>query len=180
LTDATIFGELKGRRQPVDTTIDRGAYFPTVVKRAALDIDARTGGCAPPRSVVCAFWLVGCHPMTLGVDQSMSTEGGKPPRRGGEMSQSPTISALTPDVTEDAEPAVVNGGISDGPVLITVQQVMFGTAAVVSPRRVSNWRRLIEAVRGVGAALRRPPARHYPPRRRYLEDAGMAREMHRL
>ena len=45
------------------------------------------------------------------------------------MSQSPTTSAATPDVTQDAEPTVVKNGMSHAPVLITPQEVMFSTAA---------------------------------------------------
>jgi hypothetical protein len=49
------------------------------------------------------------------------------------MSQSPTTSAATPDVTQDAEPTVVKNGMSHAPVLITPQEVMFGTGAVHRP-----------------------------------------------
>ena len=96
------------------------------------------------------------------------------------MSQSPTTSAATPDVIEDAEPNVVKDGMSDAPVLITKQQVVFGTATATS-RPASISRRVIDAIRVVGAALQPPPARrHYPPRFSYFEDSRMAREMDRL
>src|SRR4030088_2419228 len=75
-----------------------------------------------------------------------------------------------------------------GPVLITEQQVLFGTAAAVSPAETR--RRWTEAVRVIGATLRavfvastedtRPKRRHYPSRNDYLEDSRMAREMLRL
>jgi hypothetical protein len=96
------------------------------------------------------------------------------------MSQSPITSAATPDVIQDAEPTVVKDGTSHAPVLITPQEVVFSTAAALS-RPASISRRLIDAIRGVGAALDRPPARrHYPPRFSCFEDSRMAREMDRL
>jgi hypothetical protein len=111
----------------------------------------------------------------------MSSEGGKPKQRGGEMSQSPKTSAATPDVIQDAEPALVKDGTSHASVLITEQQVMFGTAAAVSSRPASISRRSIDAIRVVGAALYRPSARrHHPQRINYFEQSRMAREMDRL
>ena len=81
------------------------------------------------------------------------------------MSQSPKTSAATPDVTKDAEPTVVKDGMSHAPVFITPQEVMFGTAAATSSRPASISRRLIDAIRVVGAALQpRPARRHYPQR----------------
>jgi hypothetical protein len=118
--------------------------------------------------------------MTLDAYQSMST-GGKPTRRGGEMSQSPKTSAATPDATQDAEPALVKDGTSDAPVFITAQQVVFSTAAARSSRPASISRRLTDAIRVVGAALHRPPARrHYPQRFSYFEESRLARGMDRL
>ena len=97
------------------------------------------------------------------------------------MSQSPTTSAATPDVIQDAEPTLVKDAMSHAPVFITVQEVMFSTAAAISSRRPTISRRLIDAIRGVCAALYRPPAqRHYPQRSSYLEQSRMAREMDRL
>jgi hypothetical protein len=119
--------------------------------------------------------------MTLDAYQSMSTEGGKPTRRGGEMSQSPTTSAAKLDVIQDAEPTSVNDGVSDAPVFITAQEVVFSTAAAISSRPATISRRVIDAIRVVGAALHRPPARrHYPTQSSYLEESRMAREMDRL
>jgi hypothetical protein len=118
--------------------------------------------------------------MTLDAYQSMSTEGGKPTRRGGEMSQSPTTSAATPDVIHDAEPTVVKDG-THAPVFITPQEVVFSTAAAMSSRPASTSRPVIDAIRVVGAALRRPPARrHHPQRFSCFEESRMAREMDRL
>jgi hypothetical protein len=97
------------------------------------------------------------------------------------MSQSPKTSAAAPDVVQDAGPTVVKDLASHAPVLITQQEVVFSTAAAISPRRPSTSRRLIDSIRVVGAALHRPPARrHYPQRFSFLEDSRMAREMDRL
>jgi hypothetical protein len=97
------------------------------------------------------------------------------------MSQSPTTSAATPDVVQDAEPTLVNDGMSHAPVLITEQEVVFSTAVAMSSRPASISRRLIDAIRGVGAAVHRtPPRRHYLQRSSYLEESRMAREMDRL
>ena len=97
------------------------------------------------------------------------------------MSQSPKIFAATPDVIQDAEPTLVKDATSQAPVLITQQEVMFSTAAVTSSRPESISRRLIDAIRVVGAALNHPPAsRYYPQRSSYLELSRMAREMDRL
>lgn len=93
------------------------------------------------------------------------------------MSRSPMTSAATLDVIEDGEPTSVKDGMSHGPDFTTEQQVVFSTAAASRPASISG--RLIDAIRGVSTAWRRPPARHYPQRRRYLELALMAREMDR-
>jgi hypothetical protein len=97
------------------------------------------------------------------------------------MSESPTTSAATPDVIHDAEPTLVKDGTSHAPVFITQQQVVFSTAATTSSRPASISRRMIDAIRVVGAALHRPRARrHYPQHSHYLEWSRMAREMDRL
>ena len=97
------------------------------------------------------------------------------------MSQSPKISAATPDVIHDAEPTLVKDGMSHAPVFITQQEVVFSTAAATSSRPASISRRVIDAIRVVIAASHRPHARrHYPPRSGYLELSRMAREMDRL
>jgi len=90
------------------------------------------------------------------------------------MSQLTTTSAETRDVIQ-------KDGTSHAPVFITEQEVVFSTAAAMSPRPASISRRLIDAIRVVGAAAHRPPARrHYPQRSSYLELSRMAREMDRL
>jgi hypothetical protein len=97
------------------------------------------------------------------------------------MSDSATTSAETPDVIQDAEPTLVNDETSNAPVFITPQELVFSTAAATSPRRVSIFRRSIDAIRVVGAAIQPPPARrHQISRSSYLENARMAREMDRL
>src|ERR1700742_2064930 len=97
------------------------------------------------------------------------------------MSQSAPTSAVTPDVIEDVEPTLVTGGMSHAPAFISVQEVAFSTAAAVSSRPTTISRRVIDAIRVVGAALQRDRARrHYPPRSNYLEESRMAREMDRL
>ena len=97
------------------------------------------------------------------------------------MSQSPTTSAATPDGIQDAEPTVVKDGMSHAPDFISQLEVVFSTAAALSSRPASISRRLIDAIRVVGAALYRPPTRrHYPSRSSYLDRSRMAREMDRL
>jgi hypothetical protein len=97
------------------------------------------------------------------------------------MSQSPKTSAATPDVIQDALSTLVKDGMSHAPVFITLQEVVFGTAAAMSSRPGSTSRRLIDAIRVAAAALHRPPARrHYPQRSCCLERSRMAREMNRL
>jgi hypothetical protein len=93
------------------------------------------------------------------------------------------VVSRTDDVWESAEP-------SRTPILVTEQEVVFSTSAAVSLPRRKTTRRLTDAIRVVAATLRcmfltstarpRPARRHYPPRSSYLEDALMAREMHRL
>jgi hypothetical protein len=67
------------------------------------------------------------------------------------------------------------------PVVITEQEVMLGTAAVVLPRPAPITHRMLDALRVVGAAFRPPPPQpHYAHRAAYIERAAMAREMDRL
>ena len=97
------------------------------------------------------------------------------------MSQPSTTSAAIPDVIQHAEPTLVMDWTSHAPVVITPQQVVFSTAAAMSSRPATISRRLIDAIRVVGAALNRPPARrHYPQRISHFEQSRMAREMDRL
>jgi hypothetical protein len=71
------------------------------------------------------------------------------------MSQSPTTSAATPDVIQAAEPTLLKDGMPHAPVFITQQELVFSTAAAMSSRPASISRRLIDAIRVVGAALHR-------------------------
>jgi hypothetical protein len=94
----------------------------------------------------------------------------------------------TRDVVTDAHSSASNDELLEllvtqpqPPVVITEQEVMLGTAAAVSPRRIPITYRMMDALRVVGAAFGPPPPpRHYAPRAAYIERAAMAREMDRL
>jgi hypothetical protein len=90
-----------------------------------------------------------------------------------------------------ADPQVVAEGpeqvieaVSQPPVVITEQEVVFSTAAAVPSPRTKPARRVIAALRAMFLSSTedaRPAPRHYPPRRdAFLEEAAMAREMRRL
>ena len=73
------------------------------------------------------------------------------------------------------------------PVLITEQQVQFATAAAVplQPQKTRGW--ISRAFAAIAAAASgtfddegKSKPRHYPAHHDFLEDARMAREMHRL
>ena len=66
------------------------------------------------------------------------------------------------------------------PVLITEQEVVFGTAAAVRPRSIPITGRMVDALRAVAAWRPPPPRPHYAPRAAYIERAAMSREMDRL
>ena len=94
----------------------------------------------------------------------------------------------TQDVVTDAQARAVNDELLEllvtepqPPVVITEQEVMLGTAAAVSPRRIPITHRMMDALRVVGAAFGPPPPQpHYAHRAAYIERAAMAREMDRL
>jgi hypothetical protein len=69
-----------------------------------------------------------------------------------------------------------------GSQLIDGYHILFSVAAAALPLRPATiTRRLIDAIRVVGATLHLPPARrHYSGRQNYIERARMAREMSRL
>lgn len=70
--------------------------------------------------------------------------------------------------------------VTGEPVLITEQEVLFGSTAAVSlPRRTAS-RRLTDAISGFFSYRRRPPRPSYPRHYSFLENALMAREMDRL
>lgn len=86
------------------------------------------------------------------------------------------------DVGQDPEQVIER--VSQPPVVITEQEVVFSTAAAVPLPRTKPSRRVIAALRAMflsSAKDERPSPRHYPPRRdAFLEEAAMRREMHRL
>ena len=94
------------------------------------------------------------------------------------MSPSTATSATTPDVihgTTQAPPKL------SAPVLITEQEVLFGTRVAVAPQKASISRRLFDAIVGAAHSLHLPPPHeHYPTGMGYLEQSRMAREMDRL
>jgi hypothetical protein len=98
------------------------------------------------------------------------------------MSELFTAPAEPPDVVEDRVHVIE--AVSQPPVVITEQEVAFSTAAAVPLPRTKPTRKVIAALRAVflsSPADARPARRHYPPRRdSFLEQAAMAREMHRL
>lgn len=68
-------------------------------------------------------------------------------------------------------------------VLITEQEVLFGTAAALPARRESITRRFFASLKrifSVSADAPRPARRNYPRRYEFLERSLMAREMERL
>ena len=94
----------------------------------------------------------------------------------------------TQAVVIDAQPSAGNDELLEQlvtrpqpPVVITEQEVMLGTAAAVAPRPIPVTRRMMDALRVVGASFRPPPPQPHPVRRAaYIERAAMAREMDRL
>jgi hypothetical protein len=97
------------------------------------------------------------------------------------MSQLTTTSANQSDVGHRAALTATEIETSPAPVLITEQEVLFGTRVATSPRRASLPHRFIGAVRTAATSLRLPPPHeHYPTDLGYLERSRMAREMDRL
>jgi hypothetical protein len=86
------------------------------------------------------------------------------------------------DVVEDPEHVIE--AVRQPPVVITEQEVALSTAAAVPLPRRKPTPRVIAALRAMflsSPADAQPARRHYPPRRdAFLEQAAMAREMHRL
>lgn len=97
------------------------------------------------------------------------------------MSHLTTTSTKRSDNGHGAALTATKNGTPSAPVLITEQEVLFGTRAATSPRRASLPHRFIGAVRAATISLRLPPPRqHYPTDLGYLERSRMAREMDRL
>jgi hypothetical protein len=103
------------------------------------------------------------------------------------MSSSKTVSAGTADAsyqpTPQAPSAAPSTEASSAEVLITEQEVLFGTAAAVPARRQSISRRFVASIGrvfAVSAHTERPRRGDCPKRYEFLERALMAREMDRL
>ena len=96
----------------------------------------------------------------------------------------PTISAphRMPDAVAPVEP--VTDEVTQTPVLITEQQVVFSTSAAVRTRPATThrgWRAVLRGIFVNTTADAEKPRRHNPSHRHsYLEHAAMEREMHRL
>src|SRR5271166_4315691 len=103
------------------------------------------------------------------------------------MVNSGTASATTADtpqvpISRPTSPAPADEAAS-AEVLITEQEVLFGTAAALPARRESITRRFVALMRRMFAAsahASRPPRRDVPKRYEFLESALMGREMDRL
>jgi hypothetical protein len=94
------------------------------------------------------------------------------------MSLSTETSAATRDVVHDETRTTAADETAPAPVLITQQEVIFGTRAAISTRVAAFHRRLFGAIRAAAAPPQ--PRRHYPMDTSYLQHARMAREMDRL
>jgi hypothetical protein len=96
--------------------------------------------------------------------------------------------AVAPEAID--QPVDIAEALPRTPVLITEQQVLFATAAVLPLQPAKTRRRWTEVVRAIGASVKAafatfsdegpPTRRQYPARNDFLEDARMAREMLRL
>jgi hypothetical protein len=97
------------------------------------------------------------------------------------MSQSTTASATKPEVRPNTTQTPQEVSAQPAPVLISEQEVLFGTRVAASPHKASIPRRWFDAVRGAAHSLQLPPPHpHYPADMGYLERSRMAREMDRL
>jgi hypothetical protein len=106
---------------------------------------------------------------------------GEPQTRGGEMFASTTTSAIPSDVSHDTVETTEKVGAPSASVLITEQEVLFGTRVAISPSKASITRRMFDAVWDAARSLQLPsPRPHYPADMGYLEQSRMAREMERL
>lgn len=98
------------------------------------------------------------------------------------MLVTPTGLRTTPGTLPIAQPSSAAPSVEAAPaeVLISTQQVLFGSAAVQATRRAPLGGRIVTALRRMAADANQPRHPHYPTRCAYLEDARMAREMGRL
>jgi hypothetical protein len=90
------------------------------------------------------------------------------------------------DESQDAVAAVepVTEVVTQAPVVISEQEVVFSTAAAVRLRPAKTRHGLIAVLRGIfvdSTANAEKPSRRYPSLRdSFVEHAAMVREMHRL
>jgi hypothetical protein len=103
------------------------------------------------------------------------------------MLDSPTGLASTTDLVDEPMPQTPSAApsveASSTEVLITTQEVVFGTAAAVGMPRENTGGRLVAIMRRMFATSTdapKPRPRNYPKRYGFLENALMAREMDRL
>jgi hypothetical protein len=103
------------------------------------------------------------------------------------MSYSGTASPSTADAPYEPIPQPPSAAPSVDPssteVLITEQEVLFGTAAAVLPQREGITRRFAASIGrmfAVSARPSQPRRRDYPRRYEFLERSLMGREMDRL
>ena len=95
-----------------------------------------------------------------------------PPPVAGRATEKPR--PTTPSAVQQAKP-------SSAEVLITEQQVMFGTAAAAASRPKNRLMAALGRVFATSTTETRSPRQHDVPRRMYyIESARMAREMDRL
>ena len=103
------------------------------------------------------------------------------------MSDSLAAPATTADAVDEPMPRPPSAApwfeVSSTEVLITEQEVVFGTAAAVGVHRENIGRRLVAIVRrpfATSTDASRPRPRYYPTRYEFFEHTLMAREMHGL
>ena len=95
-----------------------------------------------------------------------------PPPVAGRATETPT--PTTPSAVPSAKP-------SSAEVLITEQQVMFGTAVAAAPRRENRLMAALSRIFATSATETRSRRQPSAPRRMYyIESARMGREMDRL
>ncbi|OSC28042.1 hypothetical protein B8W69_12530 [Mycobacterium vulneris] len=99
-----------------------------------------------------------------------------------EMLVTPTGLRAAPDTQPIPQPLSAAPSAEGAPaeVLISTQQVLFGTAAVQGTRRAPLAGRIASALRRMAADANQPRHPHYPTHYTYIENARMAREMDRL
>jgi hypothetical protein len=97
------------------------------------------------------------------------------------MSPTTAVSATTLADTDDTAKVAPKFNPTPAAVLITEQEVLFGTRVAASAPKASIARRLFDSVRNVASSVHLPPPHeHHPTDMGYLERSRMAREMDRL